>query len=419
MSTSKPNQASNQTLSLPLFDVLIVDDDYELLELLEDFLQRAGYSFRSAASIREARNVIEQNCFRCLLVDQNLPDGLGVQFIAGLKSEATSSISILMTGSVDRDTIINAVNEGGIFKVFIKPFTLLEFGKSLEAAITQFGAEQGRRIYAREVEAQNEMLSSMSSKAHSDGRDASLNQQGQDVESDQESRRQVEWVSTKVQMAYLQTVASLTRAIEAKDYYTHGHSERVYYYCSLIAEILELPESSRNDLRFASVLHDIGKIGIPDSILLKSGRLTDAEREIIAEHPILSESIISPLPFLDKVRRIVRQHHEHYDGTGYPDGLKGNDIAIEARILSIADAYDAMRSDRPYRKALSTEIARTQLELGEGTQFCPLCVRSFLHALTLKSDFRSDGAGDANSIWSNGAFVELEPHVNSQPNLQS
>jgi HD-GYP domain-containing protein (c-di-GMP phosphodiesterase class II) len=242
-----------------------------------------------------------------------------------------------------------------------------------------------------------------------------LNRQRQDAEFDQESCNQAERVSTKVQMAYLQTVTSLTRAIEAKDYYTHGHSERVYYYCSLIAEILELPESSRNDLRFASVLHDIGKIGIPDSILLKKGRLTDAEREIIAEHPILSESIISPLPFLDKVRRIVRQHHERYDGTGYPDGLKGNDIAIEARILSIADAYDAMRSDRPYRKALPAEEARKRLELGEVTQFCPLCVRSFLHALTLKSEFESGGIENPNSIWSNGAFVELEPHADNHP----
>jgi putative two-component system response regulator len=413
MTTCRPNRDPILNQPLQLFDVLIVDDDCELLEMLEDYLQRAGFSFRSAASIREAHNIIERSCFRCLLVDQNLPDGSGIQFIVDLRGEAMQSLPILMSGSADRDTIISAVNVGGVFKVFIKPFKLRELGQGIEAAVAKYGAEQGRRIYAREVEAQNELISSVSIKMLSEYRFPSSDRQRQVDDSMQHSCDRAEWVSTKVQMAYLQTVTSLTRTIEAKDYYTHGHSERVYYYCSLISEILDLPESARNDLRFASVLHDIGKIGIPDSILLKNGRLTDAEREIIAEHPILSESIISPLPFLEKVRRIVRQHHEHYNGSGYPDGLKGNDISIEARILSIADAYDAMRSDRPYRKALPATVAITRLELSEGTQFCPLCVRSFLHALSIKGDFETGGTGHSSSIWSEGAFVELEPRTDN------
>ena len=411
MTTRKHSQSPDQTSTKPLIDILFVDDDCELLGMLEEFLSRLGLTFRSAASIREAIELMDRNNFRCLLVDQNLRDGSGIQFIAGLEGEAMQCPPMLMTGSADRDMVINAVNVGGIFKIFVKPLELSDLEKGIKSALAKYGAEQARRTYAREVEAQSELLSLESYEKLLNKRLSSMHLLERVGNSDQDSDDRSEWATTKVQLAYLQTVTSLTRAIEAKDYYTHGHSERVYYYCSLIADILDLPESSRNDLRFASVLHDIGKIGIPDSILLKNGRLSDDEREIIAEHPVLSESIISPLPFLDNVRRIVRQHHEHYDGGGYPDGLKVNEIAIEARILSVADAYDAMTSDRPYRKAMDGAAARKRLELGEGTQFCPLCVRAFIHALFLKGDHANHEAGIPGSLWSDGAFVELEPRM--------
>jgi len=389
-----------------LIDLLIVDDDCSLLELLEDYLRDAGFILRSAASIREARDVLQKYAFRCILTDQNLRDGTGIQFLMELKNEGVDSIPLLMTGDTDRDTAIDAINIGGIYKFFVKPFAMSEIRQGIEAAIVRFGAEQGRRLYAREVEAQNEELCVAANKKILN-LNASDSHEKLSISAGTGSSN--EWASTQIQKAYLQTVTSLTRTIEAKDFYTHGHSERVYFYCSLMAEILDLPESSRNDLRFASILHDIGKIGIPDNILLKKGRLTDSEREIISEHPILSESIISPLPFLDKVRRIVRCHHEHYDGNGYPDELRGNEIPIEARILAVADAFDAMRSTRPYREAMSAETAQARLVMGEGTQFCPLCVRALLHALSLKGDFDVSETEAQDILWSNGAFIELGP----------
>jgi len=409
MSTTFPISDTAASQSLPLFDLLIVDDDRSLLGLLEDFLNDAGFSLRSASSIQEARELLDKCSFRAILTDQNMRDGLGIHFLMEIKDNGIESVPLLMTGDHERDIAIDAINLGGIFKFFVKPFSMSDIRHGVEAAIVRFGAEQGRRLYAREVEAQNEQLNiSARSRILELNHDRPLincNLSGLTSK----SKSTEEWASAQIQKAYLQTVTSLTRAIEAKDYYTHGHSERVYYYCSLIAEMLDLPESSRNDLRFASILHDIGKIGIPDSVLMKNGRLTDSERVIIAEHPILSESIISPLPFLDKVRKIVRSHHEHFDGNGYPDGLKGSEIPIEARILSVADAFDAMRSDRPYRQAMSAETAQARLVMAEGTQFCPLCVRSLLHTLSLKGDFDSNSSGSSESAWSDGAFVEIEP----------
>ncbi|MBU0691783.1 HD domain-containing protein [bacterium] len=394
-----------------LFDLLIVDDDCDLLEMLEEYFSDAGFVLRSAASIREAKDILEKCSFRTILTDQNLRDGTGVEFLLGLKHGGVESIPLLMTGDNGREIAVDAINLGGIFKFFVKPFSMKEVRHGVEAAIVRFGAEQARRLYAREVEARNDELNAAVRRKLQNLGDTDPLQKKQIVSVVEDSNASKEWAVTQIQKAYLQTVASLTRAIEAKDFYTHGHSERVYYYCSLIAEMLDLPESSRNDLRFASILHDIGKIGIPDSVLLKKGRLTNSERGIIAEHPVLSESIISPLPFLDKVRRIVRSHHEHYDGNGYPDGLKGNEIPIEARILAVADAFDAMRSDRPYRKAMSLETAQARLVMAEGTQFCPLCVRAFLHTLQQKGESGNSGANDLFSLWSDGAFIEVEPRL--------
>lgn len=411
MTTSQNVRETSKADTPPLYDLLIVDDDRVLLEMLEEYFGDAGFIYRSAASIHEARDILEKCTFRTILTDQHLQDGLGVQFLQALKIEGVEAIPLLMTGDGDREIAIDAINLGGIYKFFVKPFSMKEVRHGVEAAIVRFGAEQARRLYAREVEARNEELHAAVRRKLHDLNKTEPQQNPATANSTGDKDASQEWAVTQIQKAYLQTVTSLTRAIEAKDFYTHGHSERVYYYCSLIAEILDLPESSRNDLRFASILHDIGKIGIPDNVLLKKGRLTDSEREIIAEHPILSESIISPLPFLDKVRKIVRSHHEHYDGSGYPDGLKGNEITIEARILAVADAFDAMRSNRPYRQAMNVETAKARLVMAEGTQFCPLCVRAFLHVLNQKQDGEKSDDGSFQSIWSDGAFIEVEPRL--------
>lgn len=182
----------------------------------------------------------------------------------------------------------------------------------------------------------------------------------------------------EIQKAYYATIKALVIAMESKDPYMHGHGERVSRYAVKIAKALGLPPEEVKIINFFSILHDIGKIGVPEEVLLKPGRLTAREWEMIHRHPGIGESIIEPIEFLQPVRTLLRHHHEWYNGRGYPDRLKGEDITVAARVLAVADAFDAMQSDRPYRKALSKEIAIQEIKKASGTQFDPNIVQAFI-----------------------------------------
>ncbi|MCZ6572668.1 MAG: response regulator [Planctomycetota bacterium] len=177
--------------------------------------------------------------------------------------------------------------------------------------------------------------------------------------------------------AYVAIVATLIEAVEAKDRFNKGHSRRVAALARNFAERLRLPLREREILETAAKLHDIGKIGIPEEILNKPGRLSDREFQVIQDHPTIGERILAPLDFLAEIRPIVRHHHERWDGAGYPDGLSGEEIPHPAAVLAIVDAYDAMISDRPYRRGLSPSQARDILQSGAGTQWDPDLIQRF------------------------------------------
>jgi putative nucleotidyltransferase with HDIG domain len=180
----------------------------------------------------------------------------------------------------------------------------------------------------------------------------------------------------RTKRAYLSTITSLARTIEAKDPYTGGHTERVAEYALTLAQQLGFKDDDLHSVEVGAVIHDIGKIGIPDRILLKPGRLDSDEFEEMRRHPEISSYILDELELPEIVRDMARNHHERFDGKGYPDGLKGNQIPLAARILTVADAFDAMTSDRPYRRALSQEVAAAEIRRNAGTQFCPQVVQA-------------------------------------------
>ncbi|HEY2600602.1 MAG TPA: HD-GYP domain-containing protein [Thermoleophilaceae bacterium] len=182
--------------------------------------------------------------------------------------------------------------------------------------------------------------------------------------------------------AYLSTITSLARTIEAKDPYTGGHTERVAEYATMLARELGFGEGELHDVEVGAVIHDIGKIGIPDRILLKPGKLDTEEFEEMRRHPEISSYILDELELPTVVRDMARNHHERFDGKGYPDRLKGREIPLAARILTVADAFDAMTSDRPYRRALSEEVAAAEIRRNVGTQFCPEVVAALEVCLT-------------------------------------
>ncbi|MBM7854896.1 putative nucleotidyltransferase with HDIG domain [Desulfohalotomaculum tongense] len=177
---------------------------------------------------------------------------------------------------------------------------------------------------------------------------------------------------------YMKTISALVSAIDAKDAYTHNHSENVARVSVALAKELKVSPAEIVNIRYGALLHDVGKIGIPEKILNKTGRLNDEEFALIKTHPLIGSKILSPIDFLGRALNVVRYHHERYDGGGYPEGLKGEDIPFEARIACIADAWDAMRSHRAYRRALSFNAAVLEMEKGAGTQFDPYMVKKFI-----------------------------------------
>lgn len=197
------------------------------------------------------------------------------------------------------------------------------------------------------------------------------------------ARRSFELYS-RMRKMYLDTIRTLAAAIDAKDPYTHGHSDRVSKMAVRLARKLDFYEMEIEYIEYASILHDIGKIGIEDRILGKKGKLTDEEYGKIKEHPVIGANIIESIEFLRKCSKAVLHHHERYDGKGYPDGLKGDEIPKFARLLAIVDAYDAMNSDRPYRSRLSAKDILSELENETGKQFDPKMVKVFISLLKEK-----------------------------------
>jgi len=187
----------------------------------------------------------------------------------------------------------------------------------------------------------------------------------------QRANGQLESLLERTRTSYLSTIASLARTIEAKDPYTGGHTERVGEYAQMLARELGFAEDDLEAVEVGAIVHDIGKIGIPDRILLKPGRLDAEEFAEMRRHPEISSYILEELDLPQIVYDMARNHHERFDGNGYPDGLAGEEIPLAARVLTVADAFDAMTSDRPYRRAMSVEEALAEIRNGAGTQFCP------------------------------------------------
>jgi putative nucleotidyltransferase with HDIG domain len=183
--------------------------------------------------------------------------------------------------------------------------------------------------------------------------------------------------SQELRRSYMATVRALSNAVEARDAYTGKHAERVTAYGIEIARVTELSLAYAADTEFGFLLHDIGKVAVPDAILYKPGPLTDKERALVAQHPAIGAEIVRGIDFLAEARHVVRSHHERWDGTGYPDGLRGEEIPLAARVFAVADVLDALTSDRPYRPASPLGEVREMIVAESGTHFDPHVIDAF------------------------------------------
>ncbi len=312
--------------------ILIVDDEENNLQLLKRTL-RGGYNILTAHNGVEALEVVKNNGDKISLIvsDQKMPVMEGTEFLREVNKLNPAIIKILLTGHVDTDIIVSAINDCNLFQYILKPFEPEELKIAVESGINKYVLASHNKIFYSEL-----------------------------------------------RELFYKTIRAISNALDTRDSYTNGHSLRVTLYSMILSRELKLDDKYLEDIEIAGLLHDIGKIVIPQNILCKNGKLTDEEFLIMKSHPIRGEKIVINIKKLQIISEWVKSHHEKWDGKGYPDGLKGEDIPLAGRIIALADTYDAMTSTRPYRTALSHEVAMSEIKRCLGTQFDPKLGELFL-----------------------------------------
>jgi len=328
--------------------ILIVDDEEAIREIVSTLLQGQGYRCATAADGKKAAEYLRHNTVDVVLSDMVMPEMDGSQLLKWLHHHDPDIPVIMVTAIHDVSTALDSIR-GGAYDYILKPFEKDQLFMSVRRAIEHRWLLVENRNYQRNLENLVEK------------RTAELRGALQQLE-----------------QSYDETLEALGGALDLKDAETEGHCKRVTAYTITIAkemgpESVPLPQIAR-----AAFLHDIGKMAIPDRILRKPGPLNDEERTIMRTHCEVGYNMLIRIPFLREAAEIVLSHQEYFDGSGYPRGLRGEEIPLGARIFAVADALDAMISDRPYRKALSVEHAREEIARCSGTQFDPQVVKVFL-----------------------------------------
>jgi response regulator RpfG family c-di-GMP phosphodiesterase len=339
--------------------ILLVDDEPALRELLRVTFEGADVAVDEAGSASEAQRAISNARPDLVVLDLRMPGVGGAELCAQLKAEPrTRDIPIVLLTGADAEEAQRA-RDAGAEALVRKPFSPLELLTVVERLTT------------------NGMQSTItSSHAVSAGDDEELLLYARDLRHMLGvERRQRELLET----SYIETVTALATALEWKDTDTHDHSQRVMRYALEILKIIDSSFVERDrGIEYGFLLHDVGKIGIPDEILRKRGSLTAPERERMQQHTLLGEEMLSRIALLDgEGLRVVRSHHERWDGMGYPDRLRADETPLGARVFAVADTLDAMTSDRPYRPARSWDEAREEIVMESGRQFDPVVVEAF------------------------------------------
>jgi len=330
--------------------ILIADDEGDIRELLGDFLEGEGYECVLAADAFEALEIFKTTTdIDLVMSDIRMPGKTGLDLLGDIK-EIDNDVMVIMISAVkDIESAITAMSRGA-YDYVAKPFKLTEVGLIAKKAIEK------RKLILENKEYQR-LLEKMVADRTMELKNALY----------------------KLDQTYIFTLRALVTALDTRDEETQGHSLRVVKYTLKLAELMGMhDEQQLKVLEYGSLLHDIGKIGIPDAILKKPGKLTDEEWTVMRSHPEVGYKILHRIEFLEEASQIVLHHHEKFDGTGYPGKLKGDNIPLGSRIFAVADTVDAMTSERPYRKALSFEIASQELLKFTGTQFDKRVVDAFL-----------------------------------------
>jgi putative two-component system response regulator len=328
--------------------VLVVDDSSAIRRIVSQALAEAGFQVIACENGKQAMKQVYDRRPDLILSDIDMPEMNGMEFCKKIHDdpELASVPFVMMSSNSDR-AVMRRFLQLGATSYLVKPFNLEQLVITVEKLLS------------------DHFVILLKEKERLDG-------------------------ERKMMLA---SITSLIAALEARDPYTRGHSEAVAMIVAEMGARMNDDPEEKEALQIAGKLHDLGKIGVPDSILLKPGRLTDEEFAIIKEHPVIGASILSSIPSMKRLLPVILHHHERFDGKGYPHGLKGTQVNLWARMTAVADTYHALTSDRPYRQGMSHERAMTIIEEVRGTQLCPDCVDLF------------------KSVFGDSPIIDIEPSL--------
>lgn len=324
---------------------LVVDDEPHLRRILMRLLEDEGFECFEAPNGQEALRRLQQTPVNLLVSDLHMPELDGIGLLNEVRRSFPDTAVMMITAVAEVHTAVSCLSAGAV-DYLTKPFHIEEVRARVQQALDKQRLIRENRGYQRRLEAR------------------------------------VATQARKIEEMFLASIQSLADALEVKDQYTHGHSMRVSQYSVAIAQALELGQDLIREIELGGRVHDIGKIGVRESVLNKPGPLTDAEYEHIMTHPLVGWRLLSPLlGEMPMALNVVRSHHERFDGGGLPDRLRNEAIPIEARIVAVADTFDAMTSARPYRPGLPLKTTLSELKRCAGNQFDPAVVDAFLQCI--------------------------------------
>jgi response regulator RpfG family c-di-GMP phosphodiesterase len=335
-----------ETLAAPT-RILIVDDDASVRDVISVLLQEEGYECRTAAGAEEALDLAAHEAPPLVISDMKMPGRDGIWLLEAFRERHPETAVVMLTGYGDTEAAVDCLRRGAV-DYLLKPPKLTDLIRAIERALAKRRIELARKRYQKKLERKVR------------DRTAELRSALKDIA-----------------QTYQNTLLALVAALDAREHETSDHSQRVVKYTTAIAERLSIQGLELEELGRGALLHDVGKIGVPDAVLLKPGKLTTEEWGEMRKHPDIGYQMIQSIPFLSTPATIVLSHQERFDGGGYPRRLRGEEIHIGARIFAVADTLDAMTSDRPYRKATTFENAMAEVQRCSGSQFDPEVVRAF------------------------------------------
>jgi putative nucleotidyltransferase with HDIG domain len=310
--------------------VLIVDDEPQVCALIRDGLADSGLRCTAVTKPAKAKQLLDQKDFNVMVTDIAMPEASGLDLLAHARHSVPGCKVILITGKPSAEVLAKALSLGA-YDYFLKPFDIANLVAAVKGAVAD--PCDSRHLPLRAAKALE--------------------------------------MEFRLRETALESIRALAQAVEAKDPYTRRHSDQVTHYALNIAKRLKCSESEIESIRIAAMLHDIGKIGIPDHILTKPGPLAPSELAMVRRHPVLGSEILRNISVFGQEAMLVRHHHENWDGQGYPDGLQAEEIPFGARIINVADSMDAMLMKRTYKRAYSVRKMLAELARCAGKQFDP------------------------------------------------